>query len=330
MGQHRLIRGACTALLLCMVTLGAIADEKGGAGRGYYEAKEEGWFWREIIPVPVGPLDRTGATAAPIPEFVPEPAEEPAGLTPLSPAWLREKLPEFRDRALEDPSPENVRAYFYLQRYAMDIAQRFALVAQQVVLTDPALDENTRRPISTYGGQVFDDVARENRLVVAAKVAAQAGVWYFYRSDCPYCRAQNPVLERLQKRIGLAVLPIALDGQAMPERAFARFVADHGHAQQLGVTQTPTLYLVRKPNQFVLLSEGLVTDDGLLERIVFAGHDAGWISDEEFHSTRAAKPPVMAPIDTVTAEALADPAKIIEALRQREPLGAASIALSER
>lgn len=312
------MRAACMVSLLC-VALAATAGENRSVDRGYYEAKEEGWFWREIIPLPATPPEATEETASPVPELAEAPpAEAPSGPTPLSPAWLREKLPEFRDRALEDPSAENVRAYFYLQRYAMDVAQRFALVAQQVVLTDPALDENSRRPISTYGAQVFDKVARENLLQVATKVATQAGVWYFYRSDCPYCRAQNPVLQRLQRRIGLAVLPIALDGQAMPEGAFGQFVKDHGHAQQLGVTQTPTLYLVRRPNQFVLLSEGLVTDDGLLERIVFAGHDAGWISDEEFNSTRAAQPPDLAPIDAVTAEALADPERIIEALRQRE------------
>jgi conjugal transfer pilus assembly protein TraF len=201
----------------------------------------------------------------------------------------------------------------------MNMAERFALMAQKVVLSDPTLDENTRRPISTYGGHVFDEVARENTLRVAAKIASMAGVWYFYKSDCPYCRAQNPVLERLQRRIGLAVLPIALDERAMPEAAFARFVPNRGHAQQLGVTQTPTLYLVRKPNEFVLLSEGLVTDDGLLERIVYAGHDAGWITDDEFNSTRATKPTgLMVNAADVSDELFADPTKLVEFLQARD------------
>lgn len=323
MGRHRLSRAIALAITAWLLVLGeALAQES--ERPGYYELKEEGWFWRERIP---GPAEPVPAEPLPTPEVVipefletPLPPAESAGPRPFSPAWMREKLPEYRDRALEDPSPENVRAYFYLQRYAMDVAQRFALVAQKVVLADPGLDENTRRPISTYGGQVFDEVARENTTRVASKIASMAGVWYFYRSDCPYCRAQNPVLERLQRRIGLAVLPIGLDGREMPEGAFSRFVPNRGHAQQLGVTQTPTLYLVRKPNEFVLLSEGLVTDDGLLERIVFAGHDAGWITDEEFNSTRAAKPADPS-VDTleVSAEALEDPIKLVELLQSREP-----------
>ena len=304
------------ALVLLICNCGAVRGEETSLD-GYYQRKEQGWFWRELLPVPSEPA----IEVLPDPE-VPSPAEEtvvPPSPVAFSPEWMRENLPKYRDRALQEPTPENVRAYFYLQRHAMDMAERFALVAQKVVLADPSLDENTRRPISSYGGHVFDELARENTVRVAAKIATMAGVWYFYRSDCPYCAAQNPVLERLQRRIGLAVLPIALDDRTMPEGAFADFVPNRGHAQQLGVTQTPTLYLVRKPNEFVLLSEGLVTDDGLLERIVHAGHDAQWITDEEFNSTRATRP-VDVPVhpQEVSEEVLNDPAKLIEILQTRQ------------
>jgi conjugal transfer pilus assembly protein TraF len=303
------------ALLLLICNCGVRAEET--FPDGYYQRKEQGWFWRELLPAPSEP----NIEALPEPETQ-SPVEE-AVIAPspmaFSPEWMRENLPKYRDRALQEPTPENVRAYFYLQRHAMDMAERFALVAQKVVLADPSLDENTRRPISSYGGHVVDELARENTVRVAAKIATMAGVWYFYRSDCPYCAAQNPVLERLQRRIGLAVLPIALDDRAMPEGAFADFVPNRGHAQQLNVTQTPTLYLVRKPNEFVLLSEGLVTDDGLLERIVHAGHDAQWITDEEFNSTRATRP-VDAPVhpQEVSEEILNDPVKLIEILQTRQ------------
>ena len=315
MGRHRLTQ--CAALL---VSLACFALSGGEAAAGdspdsYYEGKEEGWFWREI---PFTTEESLKAKEAEPPVLPSEMAPEVSALmpAPLSPAWLREKLPELRDRALEDPSPENVKAYFYLQRYAMDLAQRFALAAQKVVLSDPALDENTRRPISSYGGQVFDEVARTNRIRIASKIADMAGVWYFFRSDCPYCRAQNPILQRLQSRIGLAVLPIALDGRPMPEASFVRFVVDRGHAQLLGVTQTPTLYLVRKPNEFVLLSEGLLTDDALLERMVLAAHEAGWISDEEYDSTRATRTPeVLVDAQSLGEGSLDDPSRLVEVLR---------------
>lgn len=325
MGRNRLTSLTFAVVCASGVLCSALAESP--RGDGYYEGKEEGWFWRELFPAAQPPAlePETEATDASVEEPVQEAPiqSEAAQPRPLSPEWMRAKLPEYRDRALEQPTPDNVRAYFYLQRYAMDMAERFALVAQKVVLADPSLDENTRRPISTYGGQVFDEVARENTLRVATRIASLAGMWYFYKSDCPYCRAQNPILERLQHRIGLVVLPIALDDRAMPEAPFGRFVPNKGHAQQLGVTQTPTLYLVRKPNEFVLISEGLVTDDGLLERIVYAAHDAGWITDEEFNSTRAAKPAGLSvDTETVDADALADPVKLVQFLKAHDPAGA--------
>src|ERR1700730_5684444 len=103
----------------------------------------------------------------------------------------------------------------------------------------------------------------------------------------------------------------------MPEGAFTKFVPDRGHAQELGVTQTPTLYLVREPQQFVLLSEGLVTDDELLERIVLAAHEAGWITEQEFNATRPRKPSSL-PIETVSASIdVDDPNQLIEWVRVR-------------
>ena len=301
--------------MVLMAFWGSALAEDNDLG-GYYHGKEQGWFWRETMPFSQPAELPEAPDAKPAAELSFK--EEDVTPRPFSAEWMRQKLPELRDRALQEPTPDNVRAYYYLQRYAVDMAERFALVAQKVVLADPSLDENARRPISTYGGHVFDEVARENTLRVASKIASTAGLWYFFKSDCPFCAAQNPVLERLQRRIGLAILPIALDQQAMPDGAFSQFVQDRGHAAQLNVTKTPTLYLVRRPGEFVLLSEGLVTDDGLLERIVHAGHDAKWISDEEFDSTRATRPAdVQVAIQDMSQEILDDPVTLIEVLKSK-------------
>lgn len=314
MRWHRLSLILIWGLGVCLAT-----QSLASAQAAYYAGKGEGWFWKEVIPDPVAPdLSQNPVETPPQQHEVPQSLTRAEEVRPLSPAWLREKLPEYRDRAIEDPSPDNVRAFYYLQRYAMDLAERFAQVAQRVVVTDPGLDENARRPISSYGGRVFDQVARDEMIRIARQIASKSGVWYFFRSDCPYCRAENPVLARLQQRIGLTILPISIDGRAMSESEFERFVPDRGHAQQLGVTATPTLYLVRQPGQFVLLSEGLVTDDELIERMVLAAHQVGWITDEEYNSTLPRKPvsPVSPPIEAANdAPQLENPEHLVEWLR---------------
>lgn len=322
MGQHgvtaRQIGVAASAASVVLAWM--IVGTASGADEGYYDRKEEGWFWKERMLEPdleiVEPAPMTlEANTAEMP-----PAEIPAGPAPLSPAWMRESLPKYLDRALAEPTPENVRAYFLLQRYAMDNAERFALVAQRVVTSDPTLDENARRPISSYGAAIFDQVAQQAVIDLATKIAQTTGVWYFYRSDCPFCEAQNPVLMRLATRIGLTVLPIALDAAPMPDGLFPRFVPNRGHAEQLGVEQTPTLVLVRKPDQFVLLSEGLVTEENLIQRIVAAAHEAGWVSDDEFNATRPVRPSTLIVDDGAALDDLmVDPERIAEILRLAPP-----------
>ena len=81
--------------------------------------------------------------------------------TPLSVAWLRKKFETNRDQAIDAPAPENVAAYFYLQRVMMDKAHRFADVAQEVVMLEPRLDENVRRPISSFAVQAAGSFATE-------------------------------------------------------------------------------------------------------------------------------------------------------------------------
>ncbi len=321
MGQHRLTerharavaRIAVVCLALTVIELARAAEE------GYYSRKEEGWFWKDRLPE----LIPEGEASVP-PTLEPEPIEPPTaellGPAPLSPAWMRESLPKYLDRALADPTPENVRAYFLLQRYAMDTAERFALAAQRVVMSDPILDENARRPISTYGGAVFDQVAQQATTELATQIAQQAGVWYFYKSDCPFCKAQNPILARLARRIGLTILPIALDAAPMPDGQFPRFVPNRGHAEQLGVEQTPTLFLVKQPNEFVVLSEGLVTEENLIHRIVAAAHEAGWITDEEYNATRPVRPSTLVvDSDGALDELALDPVRLADFLKLASP-----------
>ena len=323
------VRCQCLCITLASLMFAASAFGQNDEPDGYYDDKARGWFWKEPIPeplteeiiepielvplgqsTPLGPEEELDQFIAPHPET--------EGPRPFSPAWLREKLPEYRDKALADPSPENVRTYYYVQRYSMDMAERFALQAQKVVLADPILDENNRRPLSDFGAQVFDQRAREATARVVKKISSMAGIWYFYHSECPYCEAQNPILLNLQRKLDLAVLPISLDGRPMAEPKFANFVPNRGHAQELNVQATPTIYMVRPPGDFVLLSEGLVAENSLEQRMILGAHEAGWITDAELNSTKPVNPiQIQADLGELPEDVLKDPEQLVEILRNK-------------
>ena len=222
---------------------------------------------------------------------------------PLSAQWLREHMGEYRDPAIDDPTPKNVALYLYLQRVALDKSSRFAAATQRAVQLDPFLDEITRRPTATFAANLTNRQAGDNRDSVLRRIAETAGVLFFFRSDCPYCEAQAPLLQLLASRYGFSILPVSVDGAPLPGGAFPDFRRDAGQAQALGVVSTPALFLARPPDGTVPLSQGLLSLAQLQERVVVAAVQAGWISEGEFTRTRP-----------VTADLMLDPGGLPEIL----------------
>jgi hypothetical protein len=81
------------------------------------------------------------------------------------------------------------------------------------------------------------------------------------------------------------------------------------------------LYLVREGRQFVLLSEGLMTEDELLQRMVFAAHAAGWITEDEFNSTLPRRPSLLSDEQLAASVDANDPGQIVDWLRSHDGVG---------
>ena len=186
----------------------------------FYENKERGWFWYED-PLTEEVNDVEQPIQEPPPLTRPEKKEErtlakPLDPKPLSSEWFRKNMEKFRDKAIDDPTTENVSTYMYLQRVMLDKAEKFADASQKLVMRDAVLDENARRPIATFGAFAKDDMSNRGIQKAAKKLAAQAGIWFFYYSTCEFCVKEAGVLKGLMNAFGFKVLPIALDGLPLP------------------------------------------------------------------------------------------------------------------
>jgi len=249
---------------------------------GFYDRKEEGWFWyRERL---------EQETEKPKKIKVPAPAKRMKGMdSPIfSTAWLKQNLPKYREIAIDNPTPENVAAYFALQRLAMDKAQKFARTFQMLPVLYPQLDENIRRPIATFASHTADRIANSEKDKVLRDLAQRVGIFFFFKSDCPYCHAQAPVVAVLEKKYGFKIIPISIDGLPMPGGVYPNYRIDQGQAQRLGVTITPTMFLVNPEDEIEkirLLSQGAVSLSDLETRIISVAHDAGWLEDEDYKKT---------------------------------------------
>jgi conjugal transfer pilus assembly protein TraF len=336
--------------LLLIIILGlpvglvcAAETELEGMSVSYFADKQRGWFWYEVLPESVekkpAPEPETKPTKPEVDkktESKPNPnqAQAPTPVTaepgsksaspidsaslPLSSAWLRKNMENYLNKAIDEPSQENVAAFYYLQRVMMDKAERFTNAARYVVMSDPQLDETVRRPVATYAANEANHQASVMADKVLKSIASQAGILFFFRSDCPYCHVQAPVLSMLENAYGFKIYPVSLDGRAMPNGLFRQFKLDQGQAALLGVTQTPALFLMKPPKQIVPLSQGALSLEELTSRVLLAAKKSGWIADSQYQTTQGIRStPMLLPttgsINPVTAQ---DPALLIQALQQ--------------
>lgn len=274
---------------------------------------DRGWHFYEapppppLRPRPVEPVDEGG---------------QPAGPTPLSAAWIRENLQSYMDRALDDPTPENVETYMLLQRLAMDKSQRFAEMTQQTVALNPVLDERRGMGGSSAERALTRTAADEARRAVLAGLSQKIGIWYFFRSDCPFCTRQDPSLLRLQNETGIQILPISTDGPPLVSGAFPQYVVDGGQAAQLGVQRTPTL-VVSHPDSgdLTILFDGLAMLDEIEKRLVDVAFAKGWITREQFDLATRGEAANYLNLKAVSEERklediINDPAALLQHLRE--------------
>lgn len=262
----------------------------------FIERKAEGWFfYNEELekepeeppePEPIPPPQNVTTTTPPAQSTSPSPpaSAEPKPPAPLSAKWLRENMQKYMDAAFDNPTVENVQAFLYLQRYAMDQSSEFAQVAERARLGNPMLDETTRRPLATYASQDLDRQAGKARTEILASLAEKVGVFFFYESDCGLCRTMSPILAQLNRQF--VTTPISMDGKDLPGDPFPNMRPDAGHAEQLGVQVLPSVYLASPDGEFVPVAQGAVSLTDLQERIVLGALQQGWITPEDFNRTR--------------------------------------------
>lgn len=249
----------------------------------YYQRHAEGWYWY-IDPEQEEPPEEKIKLPEPV-NVAPTTSSKASVPEPFSAQWVRDMLPRYMDLAWSNPTPENVRAYFMLQRFAVDRSQKFADVAQRVVIGNPYLDETNRRPLSSFGIPAVDREAGVQTTNLLKRITTKAGIFFFFKGGCQYCELQAPVIKVLEN-FGFDVLAISIDGAQLASAQFENTRLDSGHAAKLGVTATPALFLVSEQGGFSPLGQGLLSLDELRKRILIVAAREKWITEKDFDETR--------------------------------------------
>lgn len=318
----RLMKTFIIASIAVIALSGPVAAQTNSLSKGREPA--QGWhFYDDPEPLP----EKEEETPVPVSPSAPDTTEEQSknsvvistpGPAPMSAAWLKANMPKLLNNALDNPTPENLEAYFGAQRVMMDKAERFTLEAEKVVTGNPMLDESIRRPLSTFGVHAIDQQAGSTKKEVLASIAEQAGIWYFFASYCPYCKAQSPVLKLFAETFGFSILPVSTDGGPDPAATFDDYNMNVDQAQKLNISTTPTILLYVPGKGTEVISIGLTSRVELEDRTILAAQKIGLISDYTAGSTKPVTP-LGSPVkfDELEGVSLEDTAKIAEVLRKK-------------
>ncbi|MDO8040385.1 conjugal transfer protein TraF [Janthinobacterium sp. SUN137] len=203
----------------------------------------------------------------------PAPVALPKPTTPQPPPEvkaLRElqvQLEQLKAVAVMHPTISNVRRYMELESKVLRNASLFADLSQKVAWANPDLDPTTQgRPVNAQALEVFEQVQMQERSSALANIGSDHILMFFFRGDCPYCHAYGPVLRAFSTKYRIQVLPVSLDGGAVPGFTNAR--TDNGTAATLNVKQVPALFLAQPiTGKIMPVGFGVLSEGQLVERI---------------------------------------------------------------
>jgi conjugal transfer pilus assembly protein TraF len=180
---------------------------------------------------------------------------------------MQRRLEDYRKIAVLNPTDRNVRRYMEMENRVFRMAGRFSDVSQRVAWSTPELDMSLQgRPINARAIDVFDKVQASQRQDSIAALAKSHVLFFFFRSDCPYCHAFSPTLRAFEGKSGIKVVPVSLDGGGLP--AYPEPRRDNGIATTLQVTQVPALYLAEPSSgKITPIGFGILSESQLVERI---------------------------------------------------------------
>lgn len=240
-------------LLGCLAMNGAHADPAGAVV--YYERHGEGWFWYQD-PEP-----------EPAPEAQEPQAQSPAPTDPVAAlAAFQKEIEAAKARAILEPTDEHLKNYLRLNQLAMNRAGDFAQAWQRAVWTTPAFDTRLTNPVNDQAVQLFNDEKLQLVDNFLVKTAQHHGLFFFFKGSCPFCHKFAPVLKGFAETYGFHVIPVSLDGGALPDFPNPRTTADV--AVKLKVDTVPALFLVDPRKRAIHpVAFGYVSWSELRERI---------------------------------------------------------------
>ncbi|MDX8377467.1 MAG: conjugal transfer protein TraF [Mariprofundales bacterium] len=227
----------------------------------------QGWFWYESKPIVVEKPQQELYAQPQVSQSV-QPIATPKPSMAFPPKTLEEarvQLKQLKETAVWNPTSQNLQNYMRVQWWMNDKSEAFAKNWQKVLFTNPELDYSLVHPTDASAIAVVKQAELESKRNTLQEVTKDYGLFFVFRSDCPFCHKQAPILKLFTQIYGMQVLPISMDGKGIA--GYPNPKSSVG-TQFAHVKRVPALFLVNPNKQEIKpVSSGLVSAEELIRRI---------------------------------------------------------------
>lgn len=292
-----MIRIALLLVLCSLLGIASAASDDSDAPIPTYMKGKEGWFWDQDREKPKEEQKAESNQKA----AGPASAASQAKASPFDSQDLKD-LQRFKDFQMEleqaqqiatiNPSDRNMLRFLKYLAETRKKAVVFTDVGSRVAVVNPSVDDTVNgmnmRPTVPAATKAWDEQQRYQADARIRELAKTHGVFFFFRSDCPYCHAMAPVLKRFSARYGITIFPVSMDGPPLPE--FPDAVRNNGIVARIlessGIPReefSVPFVVMAKPStqEMIPLGFGAMNDAQLVERIDLFAREAQRIQAQQ-------------------------------------------------
>ena len=288
-----------TAIVISSVTTSHAYVSKNP--ESFWNTNEEGWWWYKQDLNRVKPKKKEEKPKVVVAQTKKTETKEKVNKTEapavFSADWVKENLEVYKKNAWDNPTVENLRAYMYLQRFAMDRSEQFAYAGQMAVQGDPYLDEVARAPLGGHMTKNRGYLISGEQNYVLKKLFKKVGIFFIFKNDCYICDEQAKVLKMAQKEFNIEISAVALDEpneKCIAAKTFPDYILNPDIARKLKVRALPaTFFMEPKTKDIQPLIQGFVTMNDFNRRSLNMAQKYNWLPPEDFN--------LIKPVDDTTS-----------------------------
>ena len=185
---------------------------------------------------------------------------------------VKKEFEEIQDRAIYNPTPENIQEYNVALRKISNNAVRFGLLS----VTENWQDPNSGLSLSAPNGAGLQHDLDSQRAQIG-QIVKRFAIFYFIGKNCKYCSIEANELKRLEYTYNVSVRVVSMDGTTLPQ--YPAPTPDNGISAKLKVKEPGEILIFDSSNnQTTVLGFGYIHFDQIIQRLqtLFITGTANW------------------------------------------------------